>query len=219
MPVREFTDAKGRAWRAWDVSPEELSPRTKDEDYLAQLYYTGWIVFETKGGDEKRRLYPIPRGWHELPEPELVVLLQKAEIVPPRKLRSEKEATGAQAAQEVERAAALAEQRLDNPEVARQIAREETPDITDLSVVRTFRYPGGRIWAVCIMPQADGDGAPTLRFSAGARDIDLEDWPKDWVDYPDAELVNLLRRAAPREKKGQPPAGVPRRRWDDRPSP
>ena len=53
MAVREFTDSKGREWRAWDVTPDDLNARTKDEDYLAKLYYTGWIVFETKSGDEK----------------------------------------------------------------------------------------------------------------------------------------------------------------------
>ena len=94
MAVREFTDSLGREWRAWDVTPDDLSPRTKDEDYLAQLYHTGWIVFETKSGDDKRRLYPIPKGWSELPDAELTVLLQKAEVVPQRKLRGEKGARG-----------------------------------------------------------------------------------------------------------------------------
>src|SRR3954447_19070534 len=97
MPVREFTDSAGREWRAWDVAPDGLSPRTKDEDYLAQLYHTGWIVFETKEGDDKRRLYPIPKGWNELPEAELTVLLHKAEVVPKRKLRTEKNTHGAAA--------------------------------------------------------------------------------------------------------------------------
>jgi len=215
MPVREFKDGAGREWRAWDVQPDELNPRTQDEAYLAQLYFTGWIVFETTNGGEKRRLYPIPKGWHELADPELEVLLQKAEIVPPRKLKSEK-AKGPDAARAVERAASLAEQLVDNPEKGREIVREETPDITDLSVVRTFRYPGGRMWAVCVM-RPDG-GAPILRFSAGMREIDLYDWPKDWADYPDEELVKLLRRAAPRRSTGAPTADTPRRRWDDRPS-
>ena len=86
-PVREFTDSSGREWRAWDVTPDELSPRTKDEDYLAQLYHTGWIVFETQSGEDKRRLYPVPKAWSELPDAELAVLLEKAEVVPKRKLR------------------------------------------------------------------------------------------------------------------------------------
>ena len=41
MAVREFTDSKGREWRAWEVAPDDLNARIKDEDYLAALNYTG----------------------------------------------------------------------------------------------------------------------------------------------------------------------------------
>lgn len=214
MAVREFTDSAGRTWRAWDVTPEDLSPKTKDEDYLAQLYHTGWIVFETSGGDDKRRLYPIPRGWNELPDAELAVLLQKAEVVPRRKLRSEKTALGAQAAEEVERAADFSQTAVEEPERARTLAREETPDVTDLTAARTFRYPGGRLWVAGVV-ETVGTAAPVLRFTAGPRNIDLRDWPKDWVDYSDDQLVKLLRKAAPRARSAARPPNAPRRRWDD----
>jgi len=214
MAVREFTDGLGREWRAWDVTPDDLSPRTKDEDYLAQLYHTGWIVFETKTGDDKRRLYPIPRGWSELPDAEVAVLLQKAEVVPHRKLRSEKAARWSAAADEVQRAADFSQQAVEEPDRARQYARDETPDVTDLSVLRTFRYPGGRISVVCVMQDVDGV-APVLRFTAGSRNIDMADWPKDWPDYSDDQLVGLLRRASPRNKGASPAPNAPRRRWDD----
>jgi hypothetical protein len=213
MAVREFTDSAGRAWRAWDVTPDELSPRTKDEDYLAQLYHTGWIVFETTSGDDKRRLYPVPKGWSELPEAELAVLLEKAEVVPRRKLRTERDAHGQAAADAVQRAADFSQKAVDDPDHARQLAKDETPDVTDLSVLRTFRYPSGRIWVACVM-QDLGAGTPVLRFSAGSRNIDLANWPKDWVDYSDEKLVQLLRKAAPRDG-GAPPPNGPRRRWDD----
>lgn len=216
MAVREFTDSRGREWRAWDVTPDELNPRTKDEAYLAQLYLTGWIVFEAVNGEDRRRLYPIPRGWDELPVPELEVLLRKAEIVPKRKLQTEKEARGEAAAEEVQRAVDFSKRAVEQPDEAREQAREETPDVTDLSVLRTFRYPGGRIWVAGVIQHPDGGGAPVLRFAAGSRNIDLEDWPKDWVDYPDDELVKLLRRAAPRVP-APPLPNAPRRRWDDRP--
>lgn len=215
MAVREFTDSSGRQWRAWDVAPDELNPRTKDEDYLAQLYYTGWIVFEAVNGQDKRRLYPIPKGWEELPAAELEVLLQKAEIVPKRKLRMEKEARGEAAAEEIQRAAEFSDRAIEQPEEAKRLAREETPDVTDLSVLRTFRYPGGRIWVAGVIQHPEDGGAPVLRFAAGSRNIDLHDWPKDWVDYPDEELVQLLRKAAPRAPGTSAPEG-PRRRWDDR---
>ena len=217
MAVREFTDSKGREWRAWDVNPDELNPRTKDEDYLAQLYHTGWIVFETRAGDDKRRLYPIPTGWHELPDPQLEVLLQKAEVVPQRKLQMDKQATGADAALATQRAADLIDQMVENPELVRESVREETPDVTDLGVVRTFRYPGGRIWMACVVDR--GAGSSVLRFTAGARSIDLLDWPKDWADYPDAALVDLLRRAAPRATASSTAAGAPQRRSNDPPAP
>lgn len=215
MAVREFTDSAGREWRAWDVSPDDLSPRTKDEDYLAQLYHTGWIVFETKGGDDKRRLYPIPKGWSELPEGELAVLLQKAEVVPRRKLRTEKDAYGQDAADEVQRATEFSQTAVDEPEKARELAKTETPDVTDLNVRRTFRYPGGRIWVACVM-QDSGAVIPVLRFTAGSRSVDLADWPKEWVDYSDEQLVQLLRRAGKRAA-GQSRPDAPRRRWDDQP--
>lgn len=214
MAVREFVDSSGREWRAWDVAPDELSPRTKDEDYLAQLYYTGWIVFEASDGEDKRRLYPIPKGWDQLPVAELEVLLRKAEIVPKRKLRTEQEARGEAAAEAMQRAAQFAERAVEEPEKAREQAREETPDVTDLTALRTFRYPGGRIWVAGIVQRAEDGSGAVLRFAAGSRTIDLRDWPKDWVDYPDDELVNLLRRASPR--RGGPSApNAPRRRWDD----
>lgn len=218
MAAREFKDIGNREWRVWEVKPDDLNPRTKDEDYLAQLYYTGWMVFETKAGDDKRRLYPIPTGWQELPDPELEVLLQKAEVVPPRKLHTEKRATGAEAVKAMDAAAEFAEKAVEAPEQVRDVPREETPDVTDLSVLRTFRYPGGRIWAVCVIQHPDWGGPPVLQFAAGARQINLENWPKDWADYPDEELINLLRRAAPRPARQATTSGTFQRRWDDAPS-
>lgn len=85
MAVREFRDSDGREWRAWDVAPDEMSAQIKNEKYLAELYYTGWVAFETMAGDEKRRLHPIPKAWSDLPDRELAILLEKSEIVSPRR--------------------------------------------------------------------------------------------------------------------------------------
>jgi hypothetical protein len=197
--------------------PEAISPRTKEEDYLASLYFTGWIVFETTSEDDKRRLYPVPKGWAELPEPELEVLLHKAEIVPKRKLQMDKSASGERAAEVMRRTADFAERAADAPGHTKERAREETPDITDLGVVRSFRYPGGRIWAVCVVHLPD-NAPPVLRFSAGPRSIDMENWPKDWADLPDERLVMLLRQASPRDPTKPTPPGTPRRRYDDQAS-
>lgn len=210
MAVREFTDHTGREWRAWDVVPDDLSPRTKDETYLAQLYVTGWVVFETKDGGDKRRLHPVPKGWSELPDAEVELLLDKAEIVPPRKSSSDKPAPDGAPAQETLRAADLAESRH-----ASYGPDGEPHDVTDLGVLRTFRYPTGRFWAVCVIHHPEDGGAPVLRFSAGARNLDLREWPKDWADYPDEELINLLRHGAPRPRHDPLAPATPRRRWDD----
>jgi len=127
-------------------------------------------------------------------------------------------ARGQGAVDEVSRAADFSRQAVEDPDRAHEFARDETPDVTDLSVLRTFRYPGGRIWVVCVM-QDPGTSPSVLRFTAGSRNIDLADWPKDWPDYSDDQLVELLRRAAPRAKGAAPSPNAPRRRWDDEANP
>jgi hypothetical protein len=201
MAVREFIDSGGREWRVWDVVPESIHPPTRTEDYLADIYRTGWLVFETRGEDEKRRLSEVPRGWSELPATGLEALLRRAEVIPPRQQRARR-----------------LEELADAPRVSRSPSPEEArPDISDLGVVRTFRYPGGRYWIVCVIRHPEQGGPPVLRFTAGQRDIDLKDWPKDWADYPDERLVHLLRRAAPRPRGQVIGPDTPRRRYDDPP--
>ena len=198
MAVREFTDESGREWRAWDIKPEEIHPVTRAEDYLADCFITGWVVFETKSGDEKRRLCPWPIKWMDETERGLRRLLAKADVVPPHRV--------------------IAERALGGEPVAASDSRAEPdePDVTDLVVVRTFRYPGGRFWTVCVVTYPEEGGPPVMRFSAGQRSIDLKKWPKDWADQPDETLVDMLRRAAPRPS-GSPAPGAPTRRWDDQP--
>jgi hypothetical protein len=215
VAVRDFTDSQGRNWRVWEVTPESIYPRTREEDYLAAMYITGWLAFETRAEDDKRRLFPVPTGWSDLPVAELEVLLQQAEIVPQRKLDPQKMA-GEAAAQAMQRASEFAERAADEPERSRESARDKAPDFTDLEVQRIFRYPGGRVWAVALR-QPEHGGHPVLRFTTGARDINLRDWPKDWPDYRDEQLVDLLRAAAPRAPAGHYNPETPRRRYNDRP--
>lgn len=87
MAVREFTDDSGREWCAWSVQPADIHPQTKTEDYLSECYVIGWIVFETRSGDEKRRLCPWPANWATLSDAALRELLEKADRVDPSKLR------------------------------------------------------------------------------------------------------------------------------------
>jgi hypothetical protein len=195
MAVREFTDATGREWRAWDIKPEEIHPITKAEDYLADCYVTGWVVFESKTGDEKRRLCPWPIRWMDETELGLRRLLARAEVVPPRRIIEERQ-NGADS--------------LPARLPGNLAGIEHDADVTDLDVVRTFRYPGGHYWTVSVIP----GGSPVLRFTSGTRNIELRSWRKDWPDHPDSVLVEMLRRAAPRQSV-DPRPDAPRRRWDD----
>jgi hypothetical protein len=202
MAVREFTDSRGRRWRAWDIKPEEIHPVTKAEDYLADCYVTGWIVFETFEGDEKRRLCPWPKYWTLETEGGLRRLLERAERVPHYKLRAQQEA-GAHS--------------LTSPMADASGLPGEKHDVTDLDVVRAFRYPGGRVWTVCVVSEPEDGGPPVLRFTSGSRFMDVKAWPKNWPDEPDEGLAALLRNGAPRPATTTFAPDTPRRRWSDQP--
>ena len=203
MAVREFADELGRTWRVWCILPEAIHPVTRAEDYLADCYQLGWLVFETTTGDVKRRLCPYPRDWQTASEQALRSMLAQSEAV--RRRRSSGETS---MDREVLRPKA---------EVEVDDAHEETPDLTDLTVVRTFRYPGGRLWSAALAPHSDIAVGPVLRFTAGARTIDLAPYPRDWPDLPDDSLVDLLRHASPRPITRYT-AETPRRRYNDPPA-
>ena len=205
MAVREFTDPDGRQWRAWDITPESIHPQTKVEDYLADCYQDGWIVFETYDGSDKRRLYPPPRGWETLPDGELLRLLARAERIPLSKLARQRTVVG-----ETPVSIPKWTRRPDDYSPSGEVA----VDVTDLRVVRSFFYPGGRIWSVCLSPNPIGAGQ-ILRFSSGARHLDIEHYPRDWPDYPDERLIELLRSASVRRPGSVPPAGMQGRRYTD----
>ena len=208
VAVREFTDEAGRTWRAWEILPEAIHPRIKAEDYLADCYETGWIVFETTDGRAKRRLCPYPHAWDTFSEKELRRLLDRAEAVSSSKRAQPRDIeTESPAAKPVRR------QRADD--VAPPMTSGSTVDVTDLEVVRSFRYPGGRFWSVSVVPRFEDGGPLVLRFAAGGRSIDLRQWPRDWPDYPDDHLVELLRLASQRRSDVSAPPGTPRRRYTD----
>src|SRR5688572_16239381 len=91
MAVRDFTGPDGRRWRAWEIRPESIHPVTRAEDYLFECFTTGWLVFETTTGDDKRRLCPYPKAWSRATDNQLLSLLDIADIVPVRKLMAEKQ--------------------------------------------------------------------------------------------------------------------------------
>ena len=158
MPVREFVDARGVEWRAWEVLPDALFPPTRGEDFLADCYQLGWIVLETKVGDRRVRVCPIPRDWHHFNELDLEALVAQGEVLPARV----------------------------------PAARAASADVPS---VRSFRLPGGGAWTAAVTANPVGPGARVLRFAAGGRVIDLHEWPRDWAELPEDELVALLRRA------------------------
>src|SRR5690348_7136289 len=130
MAVREFTDEQGKAWRVWCILPESIHPVTRAEDYLADCYQLGWLVFETTTSDQKRRLCPYPRDWEIADERALRSMLAQSEAV--RKRRPSGETM-------IDREVSLSRA----PSVEVDDSIEEHADVTDLTVVRTFRYPGG----------------------------------------------------------------------------
>lgn len=209
MAVREFRDETGTLWRVWCITPEAIHPVTRAEDYLADCYQLGWLVFETKAGDQKRRLCPYPADWDSASEESLAGYLRQSEAVPSRKL-----ARGRRLEGDISMTTTL------SPAPAPHEAEDQTTeraDLTDLTVVRTFRYPGGRVWSAAIAPHSDIAIGPVLRFTAGARSLDLTQWPRDWPDLPDDGLIDLLRHAGERS-----PVIItqetPRRRYNDPPA-
>ena len=177
MPVREFIDSKGVEWRAWEVTPDSIYPPTRGEDYLADCYQLGWVVLETKTGDRRVRLCPIPADWHQLAPNELELLLQRGERLPATAPAGRGNGSG-------------------------------------LPAARSFRYPGGRVWTVSVIAHPTLAGVRVLRFSAGGRGVDLDEWPENWADLRDDQLIDVLRRGWPRPSEALVP-GSPRRRWDD----
>lgn len=203
MALREFRDESGREWRAWDITAEKLHPSTRAENHL-QGVLEGWLVFEAVDGRAKARLYPIPASWRNASQDELRRLLGRAE--PTRDSGEYERFAGADRAAQ------------------RVAARGATDDASGHRAERTstesrsFRYPGGRYWSVAeyvIRRPSDGEGPPTLpvlRFTAGARSLDVKAWPAEWRSYSDHQLADLLWRSFPRESSGTPEPGAFRRR-------
>lgn len=80
MAFREFTDTDGARWKAWDVTADQIHPKTKAEDYMHDLA-DGWLVFERADGEEKRRLCPYPDGWDAASDEELLAMFEQADRV------------------------------------------------------------------------------------------------------------------------------------------
>lgn len=184
MALREFTASDGRGWRVWDVTPESMHPATRTEDFLAP-FMEGWLVFEATDELAKCRLHPIPGLWAEATDAELEEMLHRAEPIRGERI------SGPQARVEAAAAAGYARQKSDGAAHG-----------------RTFRFPNGRFWSVAEWSTSisgpSGGTRTVLRFSAGARSLDLTDWPRDWRTLSDSRLADLLVTSFPRTPKPNP---------------
>jgi hypothetical protein len=112
VPHRTFTDAAGRAWQAWEVSPGRAlrdEPERRDDGgrrrdtapgldpaaderrrpdrrvAVAPALQRGWLAFQA--GAERRRLAPVPPGWADAPVAALARYCEAAVPVAPRRTR------------------------------------------------------------------------------------------------------------------------------------
>ena len=107
MAHREFIDESGVEWTVFDVVPraderrtgerrqadDAVSPPAADRraDERRTTVRTSrpvrlsqpWLCFE--GGGERRRLQPVPEGWHLLSDAELIALMREARLAPRRR--------------------------------------------------------------------------------------------------------------------------------------
>lgn len=70
MAYREFTDAGGTSWRAWDTYPGSAAN-------VRPGFEGGWLGFECDA--ERRRLAPVPAGWEEASDADLRAMLARAQ--------------------------------------------------------------------------------------------------------------------------------------------
>jgi hypothetical protein len=81
--IRQFTDAEGRAWRVWAVTPSHLRGG-RSEARLGE-FEEGWLAFETLDESARKRLPHYPADWQRVPESRLRELLSSALDVPTRR--------------------------------------------------------------------------------------------------------------------------------------
>jgi hypothetical protein len=207
MAVREFRDPNGRVWRAWEFKPDSPSQGRRVARHSGDHPPLGWVVFQTLDGNEKRRLHPYPADWGQLSDRALGSLLATAVPVPASRLPQSR--PGAAARPRISDASPRGH-------ATGAVPWEDSEEGHAERTVRSFRYPGGRLWSVYVAPRPSGGGPPVLRFTAGARVVDLHPWPPDWPGYSDDGLTSLLRRATRHPGKA-PASDSPRRRHDDLP--
>jgi hypothetical protein len=76
---REVTDAHGVRWSVFAVHPSAPSGRAP----LRAPFQDGWLAFDS--GKETRRLAPIPEGWQEMSDHDLLILCETAQVAKRRR--------------------------------------------------------------------------------------------------------------------------------------
>ena len=77
MGVREFSDDRGRPWRAWSVVPGLSRASASGGQFLGD-FQSGWICFESLGSSARRRLPYSRAKWPTITDDELRRLLERA---------------------------------------------------------------------------------------------------------------------------------------------
>jgi hypothetical protein len=75
--LRRFRDGRGVEWTAWEVDAPHIAESAQRLVYLDPALAEGWLAFESERG-ERSRLTPLPVGWHEGTEDQLLGLLERS---------------------------------------------------------------------------------------------------------------------------------------------
>lgn len=98
MAHRVVVDDKGVSWEVWEVEPTLAEKRERENptppettgerrrtrsvrSRLPGAMKGGWLAM--KSGSERRRIAPIPAGWYQLSDAELVALIRRADPAAP----------------------------------------------------------------------------------------------------------------------------------------
>lgn len=76
VQLRTFRDERNQEWEVRAIRPHLVDRRRR---LLADDLANGWLLFTL--GMERRRLAPLPPGWHEATETQLVRWCEDAEQV------------------------------------------------------------------------------------------------------------------------------------------
>jgi hypothetical protein len=98
MAHRDVIDPDGFAWEVWDVEPELAEKRDADDPHppettgerrrtrsvrsrLPGTMKAGWLAMRC--GSERRRIAPIPTGWLDMADVDLLALIARADSSTP----------------------------------------------------------------------------------------------------------------------------------------